>query len=431
MSIAALEYIEHVKDGAFAGVWKVRDRLDRVVAAKVFLPTESDRPGALAHARLLAKVRHARVVVVHEVCRTRNPRGGDDPVDVILMDFIAGDDLERRLRGPIFTAPEARRLGEDVLDALDAIHACGIPHGDLHPGNVVVGADGHATVIDLHPSQVGATTTTRVRFAQGDIDAACELLARLLRHTDAELGMASDAFRSGIRADRSLSAVRSAYQRALDAGATQPPSGATLGPHRWITANTPSAQLRRRILVDLHRALMESSTAWSGWKASSERETDAMAREAEWLRDHGYVEARIAADAANVQARLLTPGRDIVEANNLVAEAADLALNPLVDEVLPLGRRVIVRYKGARGEPIVVAGKVTQADGPSRMIRPDGAWDVRVALEAIAGIENDEDPIRASHIVGAWEREGWAVHEATETSMGSYLKAYRLAAPRR
>lgn len=40
-------------------------------------------------------------------------------------------------------------LMAQVAEALDAIHARGLVHGDLKPANVLVGADGHARLVDL------------------------------------------------------------------------------------------------------------------------------------------------------------------------------------------------------------------------------------------------------------------------------------------
>jgi len=40
-------------------------------------------------------------------------------------------------------------IGGDVLDGLAAVHAVGAAHGALHPGNILVGLDGRARVVDM------------------------------------------------------------------------------------------------------------------------------------------------------------------------------------------------------------------------------------------------------------------------------------------
>lgn len=40
-------------------------------------------------------------------------------------------------------------IGGDVLDGLAAVHAVGVAHGALHPGNILVGLDGRARVVDM------------------------------------------------------------------------------------------------------------------------------------------------------------------------------------------------------------------------------------------------------------------------------------------
>ena len=68
---------------------------------------------------------------------------------VAVYDYIPGPVLEQtvRLNGP-FEPDDAVTLVLEVCEALSALHACGIVHLDITPGNIVLAADG-AHVIDL------------------------------------------------------------------------------------------------------------------------------------------------------------------------------------------------------------------------------------------------------------------------------------------
>ena len=69
--------------------------------------------------------------------------------------FIPGASLMRRLaaQGP-FTAPEAIRLLEPVLDVVAVLHASGVVHENIRPSNIVIDTDGHAHLTDSDLSRV-------------------------------------------------------------------------------------------------------------------------------------------------------------------------------------------------------------------------------------------------------------------------------------
>jgi serine/threonine protein kinase len=59
-----------------------------------------------------------------------------------LVDALTLDELIAR-HGPL-PVRRVAQLGLELLDALEAAHAAGLPHLDLRPGCVLVTADGHA-----------------------------------------------------------------------------------------------------------------------------------------------------------------------------------------------------------------------------------------------------------------------------------------------
>jgi len=105
------------------------ESLGRRVAVKTIAePDESARKRFRREARAAAGVNHPNVCQVYEI--------GDDGGQLfIAMELLEGESLSERLkRGPLPVA-EARRLGQGMLAALQALHEAGTLHRDLKPSN--------------------------------------------------------------------------------------------------------------------------------------------------------------------------------------------------------------------------------------------------------------------------------------------------------
>jgi serine/threonine protein kinase len=121
-------------------------RLGRDVAVKVLRADLAARPEVRrrfeGEGRAAARLCHYHVVTVYDV-------GEQDGLPYLVMERVAGPSLaEEMLRGPMNPA-RVRRLGTDVLAALQAAHAVGIVHRDIKPGNVLLTTYGAAKVTDF------------------------------------------------------------------------------------------------------------------------------------------------------------------------------------------------------------------------------------------------------------------------------------------
>jgi hypothetical protein len=141
-----LEVHEELGRGSGAVVHRAFDPwLEREVALKLFAPGEP-AVRALEEARLLARLRHPHLLLVHG-CAVHDGRAG------IWSERLHGQSLAAALdAGGAFSALEALRVAHDLADALAAVHAAGLVHGDVKPANVMRETGGRVVLVDFGSS---------------------------------------------------------------------------------------------------------------------------------------------------------------------------------------------------------------------------------------------------------------------------------------
>ena len=156
---------DRLGEGGMGVVHLARDREGRPVAVKVLHPAGTE--GANARRRLAREVetmRRVRSPYVAEVLDADVT--GEYPY--IVTRFVAGPTLDEmvRGRGPL-SGQGLRRLAYGMAEALAAIHAAGVVHRDLKPGNVML-TDDRPIVIDFGIAQAGdATRLTQTGLVMG------------------------------------------------------------------------------------------------------------------------------------------------------------------------------------------------------------------------------------------------------------------------
>jgi eukaryotic-like serine/threonine-protein kinase len=147
--------------GGMGEVFLAYDRSTQQPVALKIVREESRMPGddeALRQELLLARsVSHPNVCRVHDLAPS--PWG-----PILVMEHIAGQTLHTHIRRRKaqggYTSDEFRKVASEAAGGLAAIHAQGLVHGDLKPGNVMVTND-RAIILDFGFAQERARLSAR------------------------------------------------------------------------------------------------------------------------------------------------------------------------------------------------------------------------------------------------------------------------------
>src|SRR6202021_2121477 len=140
--------------GGMGEVYHARaTRLDRVVAIKVLPHHLSSDPDLKQRfdreARAISSLNHPRICTLHDV-------GHQDGIDFLVMEYLEGESLAKRLQKGPLPLKELLKIGIEVCEALTTAHRAGIVHRDLKPGNIMLTRNG-AKLMDFGLAKGTAT----------------------------------------------------------------------------------------------------------------------------------------------------------------------------------------------------------------------------------------------------------------------------------
>lgn len=155
-----LEILEPIGQGGMGVVYRARQKkLDRLVALKLIRP---DSFGRIEFAQRFAREARAMAQLNHPNIATIYDFGEDTGLCSLVMEFVEGDDLQKRLRGGPWEPEPALGVILQVCEALQYAHARGVIHRDIKPGNVLIDQAGRVKIVDFG--------LAKLVLPEGDID---------------------------------------------------------------------------------------------------------------------------------------------------------------------------------------------------------------------------------------------------------------------
>jgi eukaryotic-like serine/threonine-protein kinase len=164
--ISKYQVLEKVGEGGMGVVYKAMDtRLERCVALKVIGPQSIQ--GEEARSRFLREAKAGAALAHPNICTLYEADESDGTL-FIAMELIEGVPLKQKIQQRPLPVEEALDIAAQVAAGLKAAHQKGIIHRDIKPGNILIGPEGGAKILDFGLAQfLGVSQLTASGTALG------------------------------------------------------------------------------------------------------------------------------------------------------------------------------------------------------------------------------------------------------------------------
>ena len=149
-TIGRYQLQEKLGQGGMGVVYRAFDSLiERVVAIKVISspiePNPEMRERFFREARAAGQLSHKNIITIHDL-------GEHEGQPYLAMEYLDGEDLQRRLRRPEkMSLSRKLDLAIDICEGLEYAHSRGVVHRDVKPANIFITERGHRQGPRLRP----------------------------------------------------------------------------------------------------------------------------------------------------------------------------------------------------------------------------------------------------------------------------------------
>jgi serine/threonine protein kinase len=155
-TIARYEIQSEIGRGGMATVYLAYDpSFQRKVAIKLVSVNLQENPVFRSRfereAHLIARIEHPAIVPVYDF-------GEQKKQPYLVMRYMAGGSLSEKIGGQFMPLADAARIISQIAPALDAVHAQGVVHRDLKPGNILFDDFGNAAIADFGIAHLNEAT---------------------------------------------------------------------------------------------------------------------------------------------------------------------------------------------------------------------------------------------------------------------------------
>ncbi|MBC7145939.1 MAG: serine/threonine protein kinase [Thioclava marina] len=196
MTLYKYRLVSKIGAGSFGEVWLAHDlAVQRDYAVKVLQPGISVDE-RLREAQIGNRLEHNNLVYVHQADVV--PVAGDHAV-ILAMDYQPNGSVET-LANPAgyLPLPTTLRIGRDILQGLEYLHARSFYHNDIKPGNILLGPQQQAMLSDYGITGISSNGAPVAAPNAYVLHRAPEVLAT------GNIGVSSDIFQVGMTLARLL-----------------------------------------------------------------------------------------------------------------------------------------------------------------------------------------------------------------------------------